>query len=190
MIDVFVRVQPFYDDPIRYGLWKATKARWEADPDCRLIPLFAGPDIRGVRLEAEQRAESDPYIFTDDDVLVLGHHWVKKATGYLLAHPEYGIVSTLSMIEGENLAKPGYFGNPSEVDSEIYDMFAVGAPMVIRKGICSDLPEMDINSECGKIHEHVLAKGLKEGLLNPALALRHNHLGNGFSSNRSMAWGV
>jgi hypothetical protein len=59
--------------------------------------------------------------------------------------------------------------------------------MWIRKGILLELPEMDINGECGAIDQLVLTKGYKEGLIS---GIRHNHLGHGFSmSNPDFCFG-
>jgi len=177
MIDVFVRVPPFYKCEIRRGMWVAVNGRWRKELDVRVRVLPSDRDVRGLRELAEHEAKSDPYIFTDDDVLIVGKDWVKRGVEALLAHPEYAIVSSLSLVEGENLAKG---------TGTIYEMHAVGAPSFIRKGFCKDLPPMDINSECGVLHKHVLDQGKKMGLVN---GLRHNHLGHGFSGNPALHWG-
>ena len=177
MIDVFVRVPPFYKCEIRRGMFQAVRHRWYKELNCNFITMTCDTDVRTVREQAEEIAKSDPYIFTDDDVLIVGKDWVKRGVEALLAHPEYAIVSSLSLVEGENLAKG---------TGTIYEMHAVGAPSFIRKGFCKDLPPMDINSECGVLHKHVLDQGKKMGLVN---GLRHNHLGHGFSGNPALHWG-
>jgi len=158
----------------------AVSSRWKKEGiNLRHLVVDVGSveNVRAVRMEAEQLAESDPYIFTDDDVLIVGKDWVKRGVEALLANPEYAIVSSLSLVEGENLAKG---------TGTIYEMHAVGAPSFIRKGFCTNLPDMDINSECGVLHKHVLDQGKKMGLVN---GLRHNHLGHGFSGNPALHWG-
>ena len=132
------------------------------------------------RRYAESESQSDPYIFSDDDVLILGHDWVKRTSQILLANPEYAIASTLSIVEGENQARGS---------GDIYEMHAVGQPMLIRKGICTDLPEMTLSQECGILHKLVLSKGYKMGLINGDPPLRHNHLGHGFSTDPALRWG-
>jgi len=107
----------------------------------------------------------------------VGKDWVNRAVKAMLGHPEYRACSTLSLVEGENQATG---------EGEIYEMHAVGAPMIIRKGTMVDLPDMDLNNECGTIHKMILDRGGKEGLIN---GLRHNHLGHGFSSNPALFWG-
>lgn len=183
MIDVFVRTMA-WQNPLRTGLATATEARWKMDPLACVRPLANFP-IRLGRAHAERSAESDIYIFTDDDVLPVGRNWIARGLEAMLANPEYAICSTLSLIEGENLAKP-----PENAGS-IYPMHAVGAPMWIRKGILSDLPEMTLNSECGVIDDYVKAKGFKEGLFNcHVTGMRHLHLGHGFSSTPGLDFGA
>lgn len=133
--------------------------------------------IREARLMAENLAMSDPYIFTDDDVLIVGKDWVKRAVNAMLANPVYGACSSLSLVEGENRANG---------EGEIYDMHMVGQPMIIRKGLMAEVPEMDLDNECGVIDSFLRSKGLKEGLVN---GLRHNHLGHGFSGTPCSFWG-
>jgi hypothetical protein len=178
MIDVFIRHKSW--DNLRWYMYEASCARWEMEP-VRIITL---PDlgIRENREFAEKQSQSDPYIFTDNDLLILGKDWVTRTTNILLAHPEYAIASTLSIVEGENQAKG---------QGEIYEMHAVGQPMLIRKGACVNLPPMDLNSECGALHKMVLGQGRKMGLIQgvEGMPLRHNHLGHGFSSNPALRWG-
>lgn len=156
-------------------MYVLTLERWLLE-GVKIIPL-SDMGIREARKAAEELASSDPYIFTDDDVLIVGKDWVKRGVEAMLANPEYAVCSSLSLIEGENLATG---------TGTIYEMHAVGQPMFIRKGILSDLPEMTLDQECGIIHKYVLDKGFKEGLIN---GLRHNHLGHGFSSNPALHWG-
>ena len=115
-------------------------------------------------------------------MLIVGKDWVKRGTEIFLANPTYGAVSTLSLVETENAATPGN-------EDPIYPMHWVGAPMWIRKGLLTEMPEMTIASECGVIHDYLKAKGYAEGLFNPSLRIRHNHLGHGFSSNPALHWG-
>lgn len=175
VIDVFIRTTPSTNSALRRAMFSVTKARWNLEPV--KLHIQHGLGIKQGRMLAEQEAESDPYIFTDDDVLIVGRDWVARAVSALKAHPEFGAVSSLSLIEGENLAKGV---------GEVYEMHAVGAPMIIRKGFMVNLPEMDLGSECGVIHKFLLEKGYKEGLVN---GLRHNHMGHGFSSNPALFWG-
>src|SRR6202158_1349347 len=166
-VDVFIRSSRNLN-PLRHALFDATRIRGEMHPLANLHVLLDN-GIKAARIVAEGWSKSDPYIFTDDDVLPMGKRFLERGREIMLAHPEFAVCSTLSLIEGENLAKGS---------GDIYEARAVGAPMWIRKGILTDLPEMDLNLECGKIDALVYAKGFKEGLFGNGL--RHLHLGHGF----------
>lgn len=179
-IDVFIRTtRPA--NTLREAMFQVSMERWRIEPVRVVVMVNHG--VREGRRCAEEQAISDPYIYTDNDVLIVGKDWVKRAVEAILSHPEYRAVSSLSLVEGENLAKG---------EGEIYEMHAVGAPMIIRKGTMVDLPEMDLGSECGVIHKMILDRGGKEGLLGSKdpTPLRHLHLGHGFSSNPALHWGV
>jgi len=172
--DVFIRTKT-NQSALRDRMSQLCHVRWNFEPVD--INYLDDMGIREGRQFAEQTALSDPYIVTDDDVLLVGKDWVNRAVKAMLGHPEYRACSTLSLVEGENQATG---------EGEIYEMHAVGAPMIIRKGTMVDLPDMDLNNECGTIHKMILDRGGKEGLIN---GLRHNHLGHGFSSNPALFWG-
>ena len=174
MIDVFVRTVSLQSE-LRLAFRHAAVARWEMEEVC--LRWLCDMGIRQGRQIAEEEATTDPYIVTDDDVLIVGKDWVKRGREAMLGNKEFAVCSSLSLIEGENLATG---------TGTIYDMHAVGAPMWIRKGVLKEFPEMDLNSECGVIHKMVLDLGYREGLIN---GLRHNHLGHGFSSNPALHWG-
>jgi hypothetical protein len=177
-VDVFVRSQ-LEQNPLRAAFFEATRARWTMDR-LAVLRVLRYKGIREGRQFAEEHASGEIYIYSDDDVVVVGHNWIERGLKVMLAHPEYAVASSLSLIEGENLAKP-----PAGA-GDIYDMHAVGAPMWVRKGILTDLPEMTLNNECGKIDDYVKAKGFKEGLIT---GLRHSHLGHGFSSTPGLDFG-
>lgn len=174
MIDVFIRTMS-NQSTLRDAMHSVTEARWALE-NVRIITI-TDMGIREGRKWAESSSNSDPYIYTDDDVLIVGKDWVARAVSVLLANPEYAVASTLSLVEGENVATG---------TGDMYPMHAVGAPMIIRKGILADLPEMNIDQECGIIHKYILDKGFKEGLIS---GIRHNHMGHGFSSNPVLRWG-
>jgi len=182
-IDVFIRItEAELKDPLRKAMFEVTVARWNMEPEANVRMLHGYP-IREGRQFAENSAASDPYIFTDSDVLIVGKDWLKRGTEIFLAHPEYGAVSTLSLVETENQALP------NGTQDSIYPMHWVGAPMWIRKGLLTDMPEMSLGSECGDIYAYLQEKGYKEGLFHPDLKIRHNHMGHGFSSNPNLHWG-
>jgi hypothetical protein len=177
MVDIFIRTTRNNQvDHLRRAFFMATVARWEIEPDA-VVHIIHDREIRDGRVYAEKAATSDPYIVTDDDVVIHGKDWLRRGREVLLANPDYAIASTLSLIESENAAVG---------EGPIYPMHWVGAPMWIRKGILTDLPEMDLGGECRVIHEYVAAKGFKEGLI---AGIRHMHLGYGFSSNPNLHWG-
>ena len=178
MTDVFIRTTgKNLKDPLRKAMLEVAVARWNLEPVTVHVLVDAG--IREGREEAERKATTDPYIFTDDDVVVHGKDWTMRGREIFLRNPEYAVASTLSLIESENAAV-----GPEWV--EIYPMHWVGAPMWIRKGVLTDLPEMDLGGECRVIHEVVDKLGRKEGLI---AGIRHMHLGYGFSSNPNLHWG-
>jgi hypothetical protein len=187
MIDVFIRTMS-KQSGLRHAMARVSAERWAMER----VNLWIQQDmaVNEFRAYCEWIAHTDPYIISDDDVLIVGQKWVERAVALMLANPRFAIVSTLSLIEGENLAVPGYIsGKPEEQQMDIYPMHAVGQPMLIRKGICTDLPPMDLNNECGTLHKFVLDKGYEMGLIHPKHHIRHNHMGHAFSSNPSLFWG-
>lgn len=185
--DVFIRTYEKQVDNIRRGFALATIGRWSLEPVNIHLIEASEFGITAGRAMAEQRAESDPYIFTDDDVVIVGKDWVSRGREIMLLNGDYGIVSTLSLVETENTARPKYELNGDQ--PAIYPMHWVGAPMWIRKGILTEMPEMTLGDECGLLHQYIARKGYREGLFHPDLRIRHNHLGHGFSSNPNLHWG-
>ena len=180
--DIFIRTYEQQVDNIRRGFALATIGRWSLEPVNIHLIEASEFGITAGRAMAEQRAESDPYIYTDDDVVIVGKDWVERGREIMLRNPQYAILSTLSLVETENAARPS-------TSYEIYPMHWVGAPMWIRKGILVEMPEMTLGNECGEIHKYVEARGYREGLFHPDLKIRHNHLGHGFSSNPNLHFG-
>ena len=195
-IDVFFRTTGYKPDFLGYvrkAMRKVCFNRWQLEPV--RIHTILNEGIRAGRQFSEDSALSDPYIFTDDDCLIVGKDWVKRAVEIMLANPQFKIVSTLSLVETENAARPPsewhYINGPEHVPSPtaIYPMHMVGQPMLIRKGTCVNLPEMSFDQECAVLHKLVLDQGFEEGLFHPDLRIRHNHLGHGFSGSPVHFWG-
>ncbi len=178
-LNIFIRTSR-NNTPLRQAMYELTRARWEMENV--KVTVLKDVGIRNGRQFAEEWAKSDPYIYTDDDVLIIGKRWVERGTEAILNQPEYAVASTLSLIETENAA----VAPPGTEKGRIYPMHAVGAPMWIRKGVLVEMPEMDLGSECSQIYNYVLSLGRKEGLIH---GIRHNHLGHGFSSNPLLHWG-
>jgi hypothetical protein len=174
MIDVFLRSMA--GTGIRHWFFNATVERWRME-DVRLMFLW-DKGIREGRMEAEARAESDPYIYSDDDVLPFGKDWLAKGTRILLDHPEFAIASTRSVIKEEMLNL-----SHEQESAEIFEVRCVGAPMWIRKGILKDLPEFSFREECIVIDNYVRQKGYKEGIIN---GIWHHHLGFGCATDPSL----
>jgi len=175
MINVFLRTTSGHS-ALRLAFYEAALTRWKMDQNA-LVIIMLNKGIREARLEAERLSHSDPYIFSDDDVVIVGKDWIARGCAAMSAHHEYAICSSNSLLAGEQ--------HPCE--GEIYPMHSVGAPMFIRKGILKDdLPEMTLQSECGVLHDYVRKKGFKEGIIS---SLRHLHLGYGFSSTPGLDFG-
>lgn len=176
-VDVFLRTIA-NKDPLRRALCMATVARWERDQDCRLW-IVVDKGIREARVYAEKKATSDPYIFTDDDVLPFGKDWIARGTRILLDHPEFAIASTQSVIKEEMLNL-----SHEQQEAEIFDARCVGAPMWIRKGVLGpDLPDFPFRDECVVIDHYVRQKGFKEGIIN---CQWHHHLGFGCATDPTL----
>jgi hypothetical protein len=179
-VDVFIRQGHNYT-PLRHAMLIATIERWTLDPlaSVRHPHLYGIHDPIEVRRFAEMAADSDPYIICDDDILIWGKDWVKRGLEAMEHHPEYGICSTLSLVEGENQATG---------QGEIYPMHSVGQPMWVRKGICTEIPkDTTFTYECQVIHKLCERKGFKMGIIS---GIRHNHIGSGFSNQPEHRWGV
>jgi hypothetical protein len=173
VIHVFIRSHGSRD-PLRQAFHDATVARWNLDPLARVCHLV-NMDYREARLYAEAAADSDPYIFTDNDVLPHGKDWISKGVKAMLAHPEYGACSTKSLIVNESPfdTRPG--------DCDIFPVPCVGAPMWMRKNILKDdLPEHLFVSECIVLHQYMKDRGYLQGIIN---GIAHVHLGHGFSTD-------
>lgn len=135
--------------------------------------------VHEARVQADRWANSDPYIFSDDDVLPWGKNWVEIGLAAMLGNPEFAVCSTRSVIAEE-------MGNYDPGIAPIYEIPAVGAPMWIRKGYLHDLPEFEFVSECIVIHNHLRLKGKKEGII---AGIRHLHLGFGFATREDLVRG-
>src|SRR5215475_3158886 len=105
MIDVFIRTAKAGEfAPLRLEMCLLVEERWDLeDANIHWLPSMG---IREGRMQAEREAQSDPYIYTDDDVLIVGEKWVERGTRVMLDNPHFAVVSTLSLVEGENLAQP------------------------------------------------------------------------------------
>jgi len=69
MIDLFIRTTP-NKSRLRKRFFAVTIERWALDKDSRLL-FLRDKGIREARIFAEQGALTDPYIFCDDDILIV-----------------------------------------------------------------------------------------------------------------------
>jgi len=180
MTDVFIRSLPITNTPeslIREGFRLSTINRWNLS-GANIRALWNMP-IRAARLHAEKMATTDPYIFTDDDVLPFGKDWIAHGTRILLAHPEYALASTQSVIKEEMLNL-----SHAQEEADIFEARCVGAPLWVRKGILGDdLPDFPFRDECVALDAYVLKKGFKSGIIN---GIRHHHLGFGCATDPTL----
>jgi hypothetical protein len=165
---------------MRVGLRMATFERWDMDPEAH--PQFiVDRGIREARLWAEEQATTDPYIFTDDDVLPWGKDWLRRGLTAMQNHPEFAACSSRSVIAEER----GNYQIPDGV--EIMEVPCVGAPLWMRKGILKDdIREFLFVEECIELHNYLRLRGYKEGII---AGLEHLHLGYGFATNPSLVRG-
>ena len=177
MVDVFIRTKR-QNNTLRKAFLDATLMRWLLDDDAR--PHVCHDDgIRETRLRAEKEATSDIYIFTDDDVLPFGKDWIAHGTRILLAHPEYALASTQSVIKEEMLNL-----SHAQEEADIFEARCVGAPLWVRKGILGDdLPDFPFRDECVALDAYVLKKNYKSEIIND---IRHHHLGFGCTTNPTL----
>lgn len=194
MIDAFCRV--WADSVLRHGLAMACVERWLMERDIRLhviecssakYPLFDGPSpmrhvlspvkfwIRSKEL-AEQQAQSDIYIVSDDDHLVLGKTWLEDGLRVMKNHLDYGMLASWS-INGEVPEKDG--------DEWVWDSDSIGCPCFIRKGIVKEFPDGPLAEYDGILTRHINALGWKTGFLR---TLRNNHIGLGYSQVIPAHW--
>jgi hypothetical protein len=179
VVDVFLRTMVGeQQNSLRRAFRRATVVRWEME-DVHLHYLSMG--IREGRLWAERTATSDIYIFSDDDVLPWGKDWLERGLLAMGNNPEFAACSSRSVIAEER----GNYEIPQGV--EILPVPCVGAPLWMRRGILGpDLPEFLFVEECIVLHNYLLKKGFKEGIIS---GLEHHHLGFGFATTPNLVRG-
>ena len=177
-VDLFIRTMS-HQTALRISLVEASTARWRMEPV--KIHWLVDMDIRKARLQAEEAATSDIYIFNDDDVLPWGKDWTERGLKAMRNNPEFAACSSRSVVAEER----GNYTIPSGV--EILEVPCVGAPLWMRKGILKDdLPHYLFVSECVELHNYLRLRGFKEGII---AGLEHNHLGFGFATNPELVRG-
>ena len=196
MIDVFIRIAPRH--PVRESLARAVAMRWVMELDVRMHAILGGATRQAVeigdiigdmevlaienfawtsRRYAEERAAGELYILADDDHLILGKDWVKRAVTAAEQNPGYGILAARSVIQTERFG-----GNETEVIPHPY----VGCPCVIRRGAVDyGKLQSPANLQDGTLCDAMRAAGYTTGFIR---GLDYNHLGHGFSQVEPVLW--
>lgn len=201
MIDVFLRIAPRY--PIRQSLAEAVIHRWLLEPEVRVHAIAASGTYMNLKYSevcydteilpienfawesrryAERVAESERYILADDDHLILGTDWAKRAASTGVANPDYGILAARSVIQTERFGD-----NWTDISGpSIIPYPYVGCPCIIRKGAV-DYSKLNspANAQDETLCDAMHKAGMKTGFIR---GLDYNHLGHGFSQVEPILW--
>ncbi len=176
MIEVFLRSMPL--TPVRQKIADAVVERWKLDSDVKLTfcPILYGREENfhwSSRIFAETTATNPFYILADDDHLILGENWAKRAAEQLQAKPDYALLSGRSVIVGEFADIQGLF-------------YGTGCPCVLRKGAI-DYHQLvgPANLQDGIIGEALRRKDWKAGY---GEGLDYIHAGYGLSQVEPKLW--
>jgi len=208
--DCFIRCAP--ETPVRAHLALAAIERWKLETDVRLrviwkagtFPLAKWRDedndapieqtISGDNFQwtsrdyAEKNATTNPYIFIDDDHMILGKDWVQRAMKlwYQFADNRTAFFGSDSIMPSEN-QKANYERNTGQQAGEVYQApYAMGAPLIHRKGVIDysqfsgPAPQQD-----DIVTQHLRAKGMRFCYMRDILYL---HLGFGLSQVQPLLW--
>jgi len=190
-IDVFIRFAP--RNPVRTYIAAAVWARWKLEKDVNLHGLWmSGCDILTscpnhfsvahafpekdfcwtTREYAAKHAKGEYYILADDDHLILGDEWAKRAIRGV--KPGYGILSARSVVRGEYVDDPNRRGG--------------GCPCIIRKGLGIDFSKLYGVKPCYQdptIEDELLKNQLMQGYIP---GLDYLHAGFGLSQVEPRCW--
>ena len=190
-IDVFVRV--FSSNELRLGFAIASVARWKMQKDVRVTVLrctssgikemlnygfgcetvllandlhnpFSAKSLR----QAESRAQSDPYIISNDDTLIYGQDFVQNGLNIMEKYPDFGCVSG-AVTNGDQFTLDG---------PELTEIHAVGGLVFLRKGLVTEFPPLEDAYWDIERHRQVVAKGFRSGYTRVCPYL---HMGANFS---------
>lgn len=158
-IQVFIRCAP--RSAVREELMKTCFERWKLDYGVDVVNICGTwPDgfQWTSRVYAEERAEGPYYILSDDDTLILGENWAKRAVEAM--EDGYGLLSGRSMLVGERIEAAG---------EKILEYPNVGCPCVIRKGAVdyrelSGPPNQQDAIVCEAMHKAGYRTGFIRGL--------------------------
>lgn len=179
--DVFVR--SFYPADLkkadlRRAMRDVCEARWSVQRDASVrylggtLPSF---NMDGKRI-AEESATTDIYIIADDDCLILGADFVSRGTSILRGHPEFGLLTAISVIE-----------NHSDFvhTEDAVERHSVGGVAFVRRGILTEFPACPVEHTDETICAEFTRKGFKTGIMP---SVRMNHLGYGYSITSDAYW--
>jgi hypothetical protein len=153
--DVFIRV--WAPDKIRLGMSISSIARWEMEPDIRLILLICEESLHiaewrehtqicvpaanfaqaSIQL-AEVMSTGDIYCGGDDDMLIYGKNFVARGLALMRRreYKDYGLLVASPTNEGEY--PTGKYDYPADLP-EVAESHAVGGPGFLRKGLMTDI---------------------------------------------------
>lgn len=190
MVDVFIAT--IAREPIRNCILGAVVSRWKCESEINLRIFDSQPGRfphekgffiewekmqRSRRIFADQMAESEIYVLTDDDCMPLGVDFIARGLAVMQAHPEFGILAAMNVLN-KNDAEP-YTGK--FIDDDVWECHAVGGIRFCRKGIIKEWPEsVDPGSYDMQHHEALVKAGYKAGYMR---RVQFNHLGIGLSSH-------
>jgi hypothetical protein len=212
MIEVFVRTMA--QTNLRAALAWAVLERWAMEPDIRLRIIAGAPAAGAVEISrhfgslvevvlpaenfhwssrkyAEENSTGSPYVLADDDRLLLGADWVKRALKlWERASAEgFALLSDNSCIEAERqwpkgfeprargwAACPEYFDAPHQA----------GANYFAKKGAVDYCKfTAPANRQDEEVADYLRAKGLRLGFMRDVIS---THLAYGFSQAQPLLW--
>ncbi len=134
------------------------------------------------RKYADENATTDPYIFIDDDHLLLGADWVKRALAEWEENPGYTLLSATSCVATE-IPYPGALWQQG-----LYTEAAcAGAPMIHKKGV---IPYQQFMGQKAGQQDIVVADWLRAHGHKFAMmkSVHYLHLGYGLSQVEPLLW--
>lgn len=150
---------------------------FEDDPiTAHSLPNYPEKPFATASLElAEQLAESDPYIISNDDVLIYGLDFVQNGLRMMETHPDFGIIS--------GVVTNGHEQYSSEED--VHEIHAVGGLVFLRKGLMKQWPPLEDGYWDVERHRQIVAAGYKSGYTKHCPYL---HMGAKFSIASPAFW--
>jgi hypothetical protein len=188
MTDVFLTTCATPQDPIRWHLFQAVKARWELEPDIQLhivsneVEKCEPRSFDGWRRRvSEDNAKSDIYLCCDDDCMPMGANFVKRGLSGMRCLPYMPVLG--AKLYGSDLESAGYSGPVEDPAMRVFKVGSTaGGVNFIRKGVLVDVlpktkdaPLFDESS----LGNAVRSLGFQTGyMLDPQV----NHLGASIST--------